>query len=94
MLTFISVMPINEIRMKQEEPSQMTDQLQIVPNMTIPGFRGPIVKLPGVEAYMEFDQLPRSQQRALRSDLTPKQKAEALRIGRIEFKSAGATRKR
>lgn len=30
----------------------------------------------------------------LRSDLTPEQKVEALRIGRIEFKSAGATRKR
>ncbi len=32
--------------------------------------------------------------RQLRSDLTEEQKAEALRIGRIEFKSAGATRKR
>lgn len=30
----------------------------------------------------------------LRADLTEEQKAEALRIGRIEFKSAGATRKR
>ena len=30
----------------------------------------------------------------LRSDLTEEQKAEALRIGRIEFKSAGATRKK
>jgi hypothetical protein len=30
----------------------------------------------------------------LRSDLTPEQKLEAARIGRIEFKSAGATRKR
>lgn len=29
----------------------------------------------------------------LRSDLTPEQKAEALRIGRIEFASAGATRR-
>ncbi len=28
-----------------------------------------------------------------RSDLTPEQKAEALRIGRIEFKSAGARRR-
>jgi hypothetical protein len=33
-------------------------------------------------------------ERKLRSDLTEEQKAEALRIGRIEFKSAGATRKR
>ena len=30
----------------------------------------------------------------LRSDLTEAEKAEALRIGRIEFKSAGAVRKR
>src|SRR5258705_8304025 len=30
----------------------------------------------------------------LRSDLTPKEKEKALKIGRIEFKSAGATRKR
>lgn len=30
----------------------------------------------------------------LRKDLTEEQKAQALRIGRIEFKSAGATRKR
>jgi hypothetical protein len=30
----------------------------------------------------------------LRKDLTPEQREEALRIGRIEFKSAGATRKR
>lgn len=29
----------------------------------------------------------------LRSNLTPQEKAEALRIGRIEFKSAGAMRK-
>jgi hypothetical protein len=32
--------------------------------------------------------------RKLRQDLTEEQKAEALRIGSIEFKSAGATRKR
>ena len=32
--------------------------------------------------------------RQLRSDLTEEQKAKALRIGRIEFKSAGATRTR
>lgn len=32
--------------------------------------------------------------RKLRSDLTEEQKLEAARIGRIEFKSAGATRKR
>jgi hypothetical protein len=30
----------------------------------------------------------------LRADLTEEQKADALRIGRIEFKSAGATRNR
>ena len=30
----------------------------------------------------------------LRSDLTPKEKEKALKIGRIEFKSTGATRKR
>lgn len=30
----------------------------------------------------------------LRPGLTEEQKAEALRIGRIEFKSVGATRKR
>ncbi len=30
----------------------------------------------------------------LRKDLTEAEKAEALRIGRIEFKSAGAVRKR
>src|SRR5260370_42318711 len=30
---------------------------------------------------------------ALRSDLAPKQRAEALRIGRIRFASAGAKRK-
>jgi len=30
----------------------------------------------------------------LRKDLTPEQYIEALRIGRVEFKSAGATRKR
>jgi hypothetical protein len=30
----------------------------------------------------------------LRDDLTEEQKAAALKIGRIEFKSAGATRKR
>jgi len=30
---------------------------------------------------------------ALRSDLTPKQRTEALRIGRIGFASAGAKRK-
>ncbi len=30
---------------------------------------------------------------ALRSDLAPKQRAEALRIGRIGFASAGAKRK-
>jgi len=30
----------------------------------------------------------------VRSDLTEEQKLEAARIGRIEFKSAGATRKR
>jgi hypothetical protein len=33
-------------------------------------------------------------ERQLRADLTEAQKAEALRIGRIDFKSAGATRKR
>ena len=32
--------------------------------------------------------------RTIRSDLTEAEKAEALRIGRIEFASAGATRKR
>ncbi len=32
--------------------------------------------------------------RQLRPDLTPEQKAEALRIGHVEFKSAGAVRKR
>lgn len=32
--------------------------------------------------------------RQLHPDLTEEQKAEALRIGRIEFKSAGATRRR
>ena len=31
---------------------------------------------------------------SLRSDLTEEEKAEALRIGRIEFKSARAVRKR
>jgi hypothetical protein len=30
----------------------------------------------------------------LRDDLTPGQREQAERIGRIEFKSAGATRKR
>jgi hypothetical protein len=30
----------------------------------------------------------------LREDLTPEEKEKALKIGRIEFKSAGATRKR
>jgi hypothetical protein len=30
----------------------------------------------------------------LRAGLTPEEKAAALKIGRIEFKSAGATRKR
>jgi hypothetical protein len=30
----------------------------------------------------------------LRDDLTDEQKAQALKIGRIDFKSAGATRKR
>lgn len=30
----------------------------------------------------------------LRKDLTPEQRDEALRIGRIEFASAGAVRKR
>jgi hypothetical protein len=30
----------------------------------------------------------------LRDDLTDEQKAQALKIGRIEFRSAGATRKR
>ena len=30
----------------------------------------------------------------LRSDLTEAEKAEALRIGRIEFKSAGAVKKK
>lgn len=34
------------------------------------------------------------QAQALRSGLTEEQKAEAKRIGRIEFASAGATRKR
>jgi len=32
--------------------------------------------------------------RNLRKDLTEEQKTEARRIGRIEFRSAGATRKR
>lgn len=32
--------------------------------------------------------------RKLREDLTPEQREEALRIGSVEFKSAGATRKR
>jgi hypothetical protein len=30
----------------------------------------------------------------LREDLTPEEKEKALKIGRIEFKSAGAVRKR
>ena len=30
----------------------------------------------------------------LRSDLTPEEKAKAEKIGRIDFQSAGATRKR
>ena len=30
----------------------------------------------------------------LRQDLTPEEKEKTLKIGRIEFKSAGATRKR
>ena len=32
--------------------------------------------------------------RKLREDLTPEQREKAEKIGRIEFKSAGATRKR
>jgi hypothetical protein len=33
-------------------------------------------------------------ERKLREDLTPEQREKAERIGSIEFKSAGATRKR
>jgi hypothetical protein len=38
--------------------------------------------------------LKTQQARRLRDDLTPEQRGKAERIGRIEFKSAGATRKR
>jgi hypothetical protein len=44
----------------------------------------------GVQRFMN-EQL---RKRQLRSDLSEEQKAEALRIGRMEFKSAGATRKK
>jgi hypothetical protein len=37
---------------------------------------------------------PSGDPNALRPDLTEEQKAEALRIGRINFKSTGATRKK
>lgn len=43
------------------------------------------------KAYREWSH---ARSARLRSDLTEEQRAEALRIGRIEFKSAGATRKR
>jgi len=36
----------------------------------------------------------REAKRKLREDLTPEQREKAERIGSIEFKSAGATRKR
>lgn len=45
-------------------------------------------------AYFLTQELERIQLLKLRSDLTDEQKLEALRIGRIEFASAGATRKR
>jgi len=61
----------------------------------------------GTTAMTEINLLPSDQQddlgrvigerkhkRPLRADLTEAEKAEALRIGRIEFKSAGAVRKR
>jgi hypothetical protein len=44
--------------------------------------------------YFLDQEMERIQLLKLRSDLTPEQKFEAARIGRIEFKSAGATRKR
>jgi hypothetical protein len=45
-----------------------------------------------VSKYLEAEL--RREERQLRKDLTPEQREEALRIGRIEFQSAGATRKR
>jgi hypothetical protein len=44
--------------------------------------------------YFLNQELERIELLRLRSDLTPEQKLEAARIGRIDFKSAGATRKR
>lgn len=44
--------------------------------------------------YFLDQDLERLQLLKLRSDLNDEQKLEAARIGRIEFKSAGATRKR
>jgi hypothetical protein len=44
--------------------------------------------------YFLDQEMERIQLLKLRSDLTPEQKLEAARIGRIEFKSTGATRKR
>jgi len=39
-------------------------------------------------------QMKQTETNKLRGDLTPEQKEKAEKIGRIEFKSAGATRKR
>jgi hypothetical protein len=44
--------------------------------------------------YFLTEELKRIELLKLRSDLTLEQKFEAAHIGRIEFKSAGATRKR
>jgi hypothetical protein len=42
----------------------------------------------------EETEMKTTETNTLRKDLTEEQKAQALRIGRIGFKSAGATRKR
>jgi hypothetical protein len=39
-------------------------------------------------------QMGKTETNKLRQDLTPEEREKAERIGRIEFKSAGATRKR
>ena len=44
--------------------------------------------------YFLNQELERIELLKLRSDLTEAEKAEALRIGRIEFASTGASRKR
>jgi hypothetical protein len=44
--------------------------------------------------YFLNEEMKRIELLKLRSDLTPEQKLEAARIGRIEFNSARATRKR